>query len=656
MISTRRTFRPRAPGRIRGLFESLAAVLLLPGVVAAQNVRPTPGPVVPPPFYTAAVEAGTRALDGRPGPAMWTNEADYRLAATLNPDNGRLEGRVRIAYANNSPDSLSHLMLHLHQNVHAQGAVRNERLEVTGGMVLGAVRWNGAEVARNEAPAGEARYRVQGTLLRVDLPDPLLPGTSGELEVEWTNVVPQNGAGRMGHSRRELYFLAYWFPRMALYDDLRGCDAEPYLGNAEFYDGFGDYQAELTVPAGWTLMATGELTNPADVYAATTLERLAAAAVADTVVTVATAEEVAEGRVTREGVSGLLTYRFEADRVRDFTWTTSRAQRWDATSAQVGDDRVAIHAFWRPGRAPLWRDQVRYAKHAIEFHSRFTDFPYPWSHMTSVEGADIIDGGMEFPMLTLIGPYEGRQAQDLYNVTSHELGHMWIPMIVGTNEKRYAWMDEGTTTFLENQSRYEYWPGTDAHSAEREGYLALAREGGEEPLMRHGDYYSTVRAYGIASYSKPATLLVTLRNMLGEEIFLRGYRAFIRDWAWLHPAPWDFFNAFEREAGVELDWFWQSYYYETWSVDPAVASVVSDAGSTVIRIEDRGFGPVPLRVQVQFESGNVVEREVRVDPWLDGEQAVEIRLPAAAGRVNRVQLDPRQLVPDLDRDNNTWPR
>jgi hypothetical protein len=591
---------------------------------------------------------------------MWTNTADYRLGATLNPELGRIEGRVRILYRNRAPDALGELVLHLHQNLHAPGVVRNEAQEITGGMSLGGVRLRGEEVTPALEDGDGTGYRVDGTLMRIDLDDPVLPGDSVELEVEWVNVLPQSGAGRMGHSRREVYFIAYWFPRMAVYDDLRGWDAEPYRGTAEFYDGFGDYDVELTVPSGWTLMATGELLNAEEVYTPTTLQRLAAAARADTVVRVASAAEVVAGSVTTAGSSGLLTYRFRAEGVRDFTWTTSRAQQWDATSARVsreeGEARVTIHSFWRPAQAPLWRDQPRYAKHAIEFHSRFTGLPYPWPHMTSVEGADIIGGGMEFPMLTLIGPYRDREPQALYSVTSHELAHMWVPMMVGTNEKRYAWMDEGLTTYLENQSRYEYWPGSDAHAAEREGYLRAARAGLEEPLMRHGDFYSSAVAYGVASYSKPATLFVTLRDLLGEEVYQRAYRSFLRDWAYLHPTPWDLFNAFERESGVELDWFWQSYFYETWTVDPAVASVTSSEEATVIRIEDRGFGPMPLRVQIQFESGNVIERPVEVGSWLRGDGAVELRIPLASGRVTRVQLDPREWLPDLDRANNVWPR
>ena len=244
---------------------------------------------------------------------------------------------------------------------------------------------------------------------------------------------------------------------MAVIDDLRLWDVETYLGNAQFYDGFADYSVALTVPAGWTVMATGSLENSEEVFSALTLDRLEEAAVSDELVTIAGQAERDAGTVTAYPDDGMLTYRFTADSVRDFTWTTSNIQRWDATSALVPDrdddgedDRVLIHSFWRPDRAPLWTQQWQYAKQSIEHHSAYTGYSYPWPHMTSVEGADIINGGMEFPMLTLIGPYEDGGAQALFSVTSHELAHMWIPMIVGSNEKRHAWMDEGTTTLLAN--------------------------------------------------------------------------------------------------------------------------------------------------------------------------------------------------------------
>ncbi|RMH13223.1 MAG: M1 family peptidase [Gemmatimonadetes bacterium] len=627
--------------------------------VAAQS-RPLPGPLPVPRLIRQAIDNETRSPDGHPGKHYWTNYTRYRIEAELDPETAELRGRETVVYENRSRGELPALFFNLYQNLHAPGAVRNEPVEVTGGVHLERVAVQGVELP-DGIVGRRAGYQVQGTVMALRLPEPLEKGDTVAVEIEWSVTLPQNGAGRMGHSEHEVYFVGYWFPKAAVFDDIRGWDAENYMGNAEFYDGFGDYEVALTVPEGWTVMGTGELLNPAMVYTPTVLERLRAAAEADTVVAVVTRRDRREGAVTVPGVDGKLVYRFRATNVRDFAWTASNVQRWDATSAVVPDrdgdgreDRVLIHSFWRDDRAPLWSKQAAFAKHAIEHHSRYTGIPYPWPHMTSVEGADIIGGGMEFPMLTLIGPYNGRTSEDLYNVTAHELAHMWVPMIVATNERRYAWMDEGSTTFLEDQARPDLRPGENADSIEAANYVRIARLELEAPMMTHGDYYPPGPAYGTASYSKPATLLVTLRALLGEDVFMRAYREFLRDWAYKHPTPWDFFNTFERVSGRDLDWFWVSWYFHTWALDQAVAEVRSAAdGGHVVVIEDRGWAPMPAHVRI-WTKGGVRDEEIPVDRWLEGRTRVEIVVPAEAGEVEKVEIDPEGRFPDLDRGNNRW--
>ncbi|MGD2046181.1 MAG: M1 family aminopeptidase, partial [Gemmatimonadota bacterium] len=414
----------------------------------------------------------------------------------------------------------------------------------------------------------------------------------------------------------------------------------------------------------WTVMATGELQNPDSVYSAITMDLLEAAAVSDTLVTIAGQADRDAETVTAHPEGGLLTYHYVAENVRDFAWTTSNVQRWDATSAVVpdrdddgDDDRVLINSFWREDRAPLWVDEWRYAKQSIEFHSKYTGFSYPWPHMTSVEGTDIIGGGMEFPMMTLIDSYEGTDTQALFNVTSHELGHMWIPMIVGTNERRYAWMDEGSTDFLENQSRMEYWPGVDHRRVEATQYLEVAAEHDEESMMRGADWYGPGPARTVASYRKPAALLEALRTVIGDVLFEEAYKTFIDEWAYKHPTPWDFFNTFERFVGEDLDWFWSSFYYETWRMDHAVRTVAAGPGGTQrVVIEDRGNAPYPGSVRIRTSSGNLLHEDIPVEHWLAGNTTYEITVPADAGRVTRVELDPDGLAPDVDRTNDFWPR
>lgn len=643
-----------------------ALALAVPAVGSGQTANgtaPVPAPVELPRIFTAAVDRGSRTLDGSPGAAYWVNWASYDLDARLDPATARLEGEADIRYANNAPVPLRTLVVHLYQNLHQEGAVRNSPQEITGGVALSRVSVAGMELEPGDLRAGPG-YRVDGTVMTIRPPEPVEQGDTVDMAFAWSVTLPQNGAGRMGHSNKEMYLVAYWFPKVAVFDDLRGWDAQPYLSSAEFYDGFGDYRAALSVPAGWTVMATGELVNGQEVYTPQTLARLAEAAQVDTRVEVATPEDLRAGRVTAQGTDGWITYRFQADSVRDFTWTTSNTQRWDATSALVPDrdgdgedDRVLIHSFWREHRAPLWEDQWLYGKQSIEHHSRFTGLSYPWPHMTSVEGADIIGGGMEFPMLTLIGSYEGGEPQALFNVTSHELAHMWIPMTVGTNENRHAWMDEGSTTFLEGQSRMDLWPGVDHHRLEAQGYFQVAMAEMEQPLMRAGDWYEPGPGYGIASYSKPATLMVALRDLMGWATWEEAYRAFVSEWAYKHPTPWDFFNTFERFAGRDLDWFWTSFYFETWTVDFDASGVTGSPGNGVkVRVTNRGLAPFPVKVRISTTSGGVMEHDVPVEHWLQGHRSVEIDVPASSGAVTRVEVDPLAYTPDVDRSNNFWPR
>lgn len=685
--------------RVARVLTVLAVVFAIGGTMSVEvdgqdpaTARAIPAAVDTPPGYDRAVERGWRSLDGSPGHGYWQNGVSYEMSARLDPETAKLEGTARILYAHDAPANLPVVWLNLHQNLHKEGSPRYESQEITGGITIRSLSADGEELEERELEEGPG-WEVDGSLMQVRPTIRLEPGDTLQLDIEWEVTLPQRGAGRMGHSDHEVYLVAYWFPKMTVFDNVRGWAARQYMGNAEFYDEFGDYQVDLTVPAGWTVMATGELTNPQDVFSPITLERLAEASGSDEGVMIADRASRDAGTVTTAGQDGWLTYRFQARNVRDFTWTASNVQSWNATSALVvdpepapveasddddddedeqdrpsagtpavvfpaGERRVTIHSFWREDRAPLWSEQWLYAKQSIEHHSEYTGFNYPWSHMTSVEGADIIEGGMEFPMMTVIGAYDdGAQNTDLFNVTSHEIGHMWIPMIVGTDESRHAWMDEGSTTFLEDESKMALWPGVDHHRVEARTYLQAANAEVEGSLMTSGDYYEPGPAYGVASYPKPATLMVALRSVMGEDDWTTAYQTFISEWAFKHPTPWDFFNTFERFAEDDLDWFWTSFYYETWKLDHAVRSVApKTGGGAVVTIADRGNAIFPAAVRIRTSGGLDFVHDIPVDHWLAGNTTYEIDVAPNAGTVTRVEIDPSGYAPDVDRSNNFWPR
>jgi hypothetical protein len=652
---------------MRGLACSITVVILLctgaPSPLLAQSSkRPIPYPVVTSAEFQLAVAKGTRTTTGVPGPNYWQQWTDYTLHARLLPEEKRLEGSARILYHNRSPYALIVVVLQLPLNLHSAGAVRHESVEITGGVEVKRIAVAGEELPPVTQGGQSPGYAVEGTNLPIPLPERLMSGDSVAIAIDWTFKIPQRGCGsRMGWSEDNLFHLAYWYPQMAVFDDVIGWQTDQFLGDAEFYMGYGNYDLTVEAPEGWVVMGTGALQNPEEVLTSPVLERYRRAHTSDQVVHVLSESDLGPGVATTRSEDGYLSWRFHADTVRDVAFSAMRESLWDAVRTPVGDrdgdgvtDHALINSFYRAG-SPLWREEWRYARHSIAFLSRWTGYPYPWPQMSSVEGGGIIGGGMEYPMMTLMGSHTDPEDTDtsLYGLTAHELAHMWVPMIVGTDERRHSWMDEGTTSFNDDWASADFWSGPEPVAGKNEDYLSMARPGLEGEIMRRSDYHYPGYAFAVASYSKPATLLNALRELLGAETFEPAYRKYIRTWAYKHPKPWDFFNFFSSESGLDLDWFWRTWYYETWTLDQAVGSVRADADGTVVVIEDRGWAPMPARVTITRATGEILRREVPVAVWLSGETSAELRIPPGSAVV-RVEIDAENAFPDIDRGNNVW--
>jgi hypothetical protein len=617
-----------------------------------QQRRPIPYPITLDQPFQRAIEKGTRTRSGEPGPNYWTNTATYDLRATVDPDANVLRGSGTIRYRNNSPDTLQQLVVHLRQNIHKEGAIRNRPAEITGGMSLDRLDLGGDEDLRRVRSRQQLRrlgqgYVVQDTRLIIFPPERLMPDSTATLNLDWHFQIPGADNFRMGQDG-EVYFLAYWYPHMAVYDDVQGWTAQPYQGDGEFYMGWADYDLSITVPEGWLVGATGTLQNPGDVLSDSVRARLDRVRRTGEIVRVVDSSERGVGTATAAAPEGdsTLTWEFSAERVRDVAFGTSDDFVWDATTAETGTGTSMIHSFYRPEKT-TWQRSAEFARFSIEHLSEML-VPYPYPQMTAVEGP--IGGGMEFPMITHIGDPTSDEA--LFGVTYHEISHEWFPMMVGTNEKAHAWLDEGTTTFNETEGRDDFFPDRDAWARSEHYYFRLARVV-QTPSMRHADRYPVdgPDRY-VASYDKPGVMLHALRGVLGEETFFEAYRTFAERWSYKHPTPYDFFNTFEDVAGRELDWFWRGAFYETWTMDHAVQSVEqTDDGVTVI-VADRGRLPMPVLLEATYADGRVVERRVDVDPWLNGERSVTISLEP--GTLRRVTLDPDGVFPDLNRRNDTW--
>jgi hypothetical protein len=623
----------------------------------APGTRFLPPPVDLPTNFRNALAAGTRTQSGAPGSRYWTQSVTYRLTARLLPEQKRVEGSVLITYRNNSPDTLQNLHIDLTQNFHRGDAVRNEPAEVTPGMELRRVAVDDQEL-RTEGQG--PRYQVFGTRMAILPPRPLLPGASARIAIDWAFTVPQAGAGeRMGWDDDNLFFLAYWYPQMAVYDDVIGWHPDPFVGTTEFYADFAHYDLTVDVPAGWVVMATGRLTNAPEVLAPTVLQRLQRAEQSDSVVHVITTQEFGAAATTA-GTNGRLRWNFVSDSVRDVAISITRASLWDAARTAVGDrdgdgrtDYTRVDAFYRPS-APRWRNSAKYSQHAIRFLSGYLGIPYPWPHMTAVEASGIIGGGMEYPMMTLIGDYNAAGDSALYYVTAHEEAHMWFPMLISSDERRYSWMDEGTTTFNENQARNDFFPGRKAELSDQNQYVQMATSGEEGEIMRRAQFHYSPMAYGIASYAKPATVLAALRAVLGNDVFNRALKEYGQRWKYKHPYPWDLWHTFESVSGRDLDWFWSSWYQTTWTLDQAVAAVASTGGSTVITIEDRGRVPMPVHLVITRASGQTERRTIPAEVWLAG--ATRTTVNVTGTDITKVEIDPERNFPDVNRRDNTWTR
>ena len=607
------------------------------------------------PFDTAIVR-GTRTRTGEPGPAYWQQRAEYHLEAELNQVSKRLNGRGTITYHNNSPDTLPTIYIQAYGNLFAPEAKRNTPvLASLGGIIFTKVAVEGRALDSSALGAG---WTVTGTVMALRLPKPLLPGTSVELEFGWNLRIPPDGP--RGGQDRETYVLSYWYPQVAVYDDVNGWQIDQYLGNAEFYMGYGDYDVALTVPEGWLVGSTGTLQNPEEVLSDSTRARLARAHAGGSVVSIVPDNGRGAGKATQKGKDGKLTWRFKAENVRDVTWATSNLYLWDATTAAVGvregssvPDTTMIYSFYRTdARRSGWGESATYASRAITIFSKVL-WPYPYPHMTVVDGPSSC-GGMEYPMMTCIGGDWNERT--LFDVEAHEIAHMWFPMQVGSDEKRYAWMDEGMAQYFQSIAIDAQFPDADDVGENRRNYVGAVRYGKETEMMRYGDKYPDYNAYGIASYFKPATVLVALGGVISDSTVLRGIREYGKRWNGRHPMPNDFWNTMNEVSGQDLDWFWRTWYYETWKLDQAIDGVVrANSDTLVITVENKGRAPMPVLLVARGASGDTTNLTVPVDVWFQGEKKVAVRM-AVPQDFTRLEIDPTQRFPDADRSNQSWPQ
>ena len=636
----------------------LASTLALT-TAAAQQSRPAPRAVTDTSIFAPLVlptANDARTGSGAPGSRYWQNRADYTLRTTLDTAATSVKTEMTLRYTNNSPDTLRFLWLQTEQNAFRSRSLNSFIFPEDSR--FGARGFEGGyTLARVEQRVGTASAprrvklatRVNETVTKVDLAGPLAPGRSATIEIAYSFTVPEHGADRMGREG-SLYEIAQWYPRVAVYDDVRGWNIEPYLGQGEFYLDFGDYDLEITVPAGYIVAATGSLTNPGEILANPQLARLTMAAHTDTVIRIVTEADLKTGVTRRK--TGMLTWKFSAKNVRDAVWAASPEFQWDGTSWKG----IYAFAYYRPSAAVNWHDAADQSRMSIQEYSERW-FQYPWPHISAIEGPI---SGMEYPMIAM----ENKSADvyDLYNVITHEIGHMWFPMIVASNERAYMWQDEGFNTFINTFSEARRYPAKGdqmARAAEERGQVEqVMRAGVEGPIVTGPDRIDP-QLLGISAYVKPSVGLQLLRQeILGAEAFDDAFRTYIRRWAYKHPTPADFFRTMEDVGGRRLDWFWRGWFVENARYDQAVDTVVTrqngDTQQVIVAFGNRERGVLPIRARFTFSDGSTESHDYPAEVWSTNSVRYIRRFSVAGKTLAKVEIDPEERIPDIARGNNTW--
>lgn len=662
-------------------FIILACMLAAPLAGQQPATPPTPAPpqrpTPPPPALRPPVQDNgifsplplppaneLRRVDGTPGKGYWQQRVDYSIKATLDTAAKALSGREVIQYTNNSPDTLRYVWIQLDQNLFrpgSTGALLNAQESrfggagFRGGFEIDKISQTGtaprtvnnALLLLAEKGGLPVKTRVDDTMMYVELATAIPPGQTTKFVIAYHFNIPEHGADRMGRDGA-LYELAQWYPRMAVYDDVNGWNTLQYLGQGEFYLEYGDITFEVTVPVGYIVAGTGTLMNADEVLTSDQRSRLARASGSDTTIHVITAAELASG-AARPKKAGTMTWRFSAQNVRDAAWAASPEYLWDAS----GWNGILANAYYRPSAAEVWKDAADMTRFSIkEYSTRWFQYQYP--QVSAVEGPV---SGMEYPMVAMEA--RGSDRGDLYWVLTHEVGHMWFPMMVGSDERRYAWMDEGLNTFINIYSDSAYLHADDAAERRNEPAFVLQNDQAPEaqPIMTYANRFRTSSNHNSLAYDKPSLGLYTLRNkILGPEVFDLAFREYVRRWVFKHPQPADFFRAMNNVTGRDLDWFWRGWFYTTAALDQAVEGVRqnTEGGKTdaLILLRNLGGQVMPVELELTLADGSTRLLKYPVEIWYQGDRYVaDVTLPAP---IRMARVNPDGQFPDLVPSNNVW--
>lgn len=638
---------------------SLGAALAS-GPAQADDARYDPG-VTFAPLTLSNPPSPERNASGTPGAGYWQNRADYQIHATLDPAAKTLSGTVTITYTNNSPNRLDYLWLQLDQNLYrpgSRGALAGGRVPRgnTDGITIEQVELIEGKAVRTVTPI------ISDTRMQVPLATPLSAHGRVVLRVRYHFAIPGAFGGRMawGKSRDgEIFNMAQWYPRMAVYDDIRGWDPLPYLSQ-EFYLEYGDFDYWVTLPANMIVAGSGALQNPAEVLTPREQARLARARASDATVEIISPDEIGHAD-TRPRAGGTLTWHFRMENTRDVAFAASSAFAWDAARMNLPGGRTGLAMSVYPAESrgnARWGRSTEYLKHAVEEYSRRW-FPYPWPNAVNVAG---IATGMEYPGIVFDGIDDA--GKELFWITAHEIGHSWFPMIVGFDERRDAWMDEGFNTFIDVYesdafNHGEYGPKRDSEYARGGGnpvdeILPVLADANAPPILSRADTVIEKYRHPVTYFKSALGLILLREQILGPERFDPAFRRFIAAWAFKHPKPSDFFRAMDDASGEDLSWWWRGWYVNNWTLDQAVGKIryvgEDPAKGALITVENRDPMVMPSTLRVTYADSTTRDLRLPAETWIR-QASTDVFVPGTQ-RITRAELDPDHKLPDRDRSNN----
>lgn len=611
------------------------------------------------PFFYSKNGNEFRAADGQPGAKYWQNRADYQLSATLNDQNNEVTGAEVLTYTNNSPQKLDFLWMQLDQNLFKSDSRGTAIIPPSGSRNggRGALSGGGYNIKSVKVGDTPVKFLISDTRMQVFLPTGVNPnGGQVKLNIEYSFVVPEYGSDRTGiqsTKNGKIYTVAQWYPRMYVYDDVMGWNTLPYTGPAEFYLEYGDFDLSITAPANHIVVASGELQNPQDVYTPEQVKRWAQAEKSEATVIIRSASEVTEAS-SRPAGKKQLTWKFKIKNARDASWGSSASFIIDAAKMVLpsGKKSTAISAYPVESNGnDAWGRSTEYVKKSIEYNSQKW-FEYPYPAATAVAG---VVGGMEYPGIVFCS-WKAKKGS-LWGVNDHEFGHTWFPMIVGSNERLYGWMDEGFNTFINTLSTADFNKGEYAgKKQDMEKMGAFLTSDAMESIMSSPENLKEANT-GLMLYFKPGTGLTLLREqILGPERFDYAFRTYVARWAFKHPTPDDFFRTMENASGETLQWFWRGWFINNWRHDVGVRDVKYVSGDAskgaLITLDNLDKLVMQGILEIKTVSGKIERLKLPVEIW-ERNSTFVVKYPSTE-EIQSVTYDPDKVLPDYNPDNNVW--